>query len=123
MMFTNGVDICLCAVGGFPGILYDENATDEDYLDEDHLNVGYKALNMVVDTYENKNSILKGFPTGNLHPQPFVEGAREKLEKVASKVIIYKKHIHTHSCMHTYVHTYTHLHFHLLNYSLTQSQG
>jgi hypothetical protein len=53
-------------------------------VDDTHLNVGYKVLNMIVESYENKHSILRSFPTGNLSPQPFVEGSREKLEKVAA---------------------------------------
>jgi hypothetical protein len=75
----------MCA-GSFPGILWDEDASDDDEDDEAQLNVGYKALNMVVEKYENKHNILKSFPTGVIQPQPFVEGSRQKLEKVAAAV-------------------------------------
>jgi hypothetical protein len=73
--------------GDFPGILFDQQASDEDQqMDESHLNVGYKVLNMMVEQFENEHSILKCFPTGYLYPQPFVEGSRQKLEKVAAAV-------------------------------------
>jgi hypothetical protein len=80
--------------GGFPGILWDnrDHSCDTDDEDDDaaaaekHLNVGYKVVDMAVHTYENEHSILRVLPTGDLHPQPFVAGAREKFEKVAAAV-------------------------------------
>jgi hypothetical protein len=61
-------------------------------MDEANMNVGYKAVNMLAPAYENKESILKCFPTGHLSPQPFIEGSRAKLEKVAAAVKL--KHGH-----------------------------
>jgi hypothetical protein len=72
--------ICFCP-GGFPGILWDEDATVAD-IDEAK-NVGYVPIEMVAETFENEHSILKCFPTGVLSPQPFEPGFRQKLVKVA----------------------------------------
>jgi hypothetical protein len=51
---------------------------DDDEDDNDdiplNLNVGYKAVDILVDEHENGQSILDCFPHGDLHPQPFVEG-------------------------------------------------
>jgi hypothetical protein len=67
--------------GGFPGILWDPDADDDD-IDEG-LNVGYKAVPYITECYERQHTVLTGFPTGTLDPQPFIEGARVKIEKVA----------------------------------------
>jgi len=48
--------------------------------------VGYKAVDGIVQTLENRHGILTGFPTGKLSPQPFEQGSREDLERVASAV-------------------------------------
>jgi hypothetical protein len=48
--------------------------------------VGYKAVDGIVQTLENRHGILTGFPSGTLSPQPFEQGSREDLEKVANKV-------------------------------------
>jgi hypothetical protein len=61
-------------------------ADEEESPEDDNVNVGYKVVDLIVDTYENECSILKDFPSGDLKPQPFVEGARAKLEKVAEAV-------------------------------------
>lgn len=88
------------AEGNFPGIIFDENevleeeASDEDEDEEDRelddgtqvLNVGFKPIEMIVDTFENKHSILKSFPSGDLKPQPFVEGSTDRIKKVAAAV-------------------------------------
>ena len=73
----------MCDEGGFPGILWDEKDSDMTRPDDDedddndvplNLNVGYKAVDIIVDEHENGQSILDCFPHGDLHPQPFVEG-------------------------------------------------
>jgi hypothetical protein len=67
----------------------DDQLGDEKEDDDDtpaNLNVGYKAVTMMVETFENEHSILRTFPTGVLHPQPFKEGARAKFEKTAAAV-------------------------------------
>ena len=86
------------AEGNFPGIIFDENEVleeeDSDKDEEDSesddgtqvFNVGFKPIEMIVDTFENKHSILKSFPTGDLKPQPFVEGSIDRIKKVAAAV-------------------------------------
>jgi hypothetical protein len=64
----------------------DESSDDVDTTNGSPLNVGYKVVDMIVETYENEHSILREFPTGDLNPQPFVDGARRKMEKVAAAV-------------------------------------
>jgi hypothetical protein len=49
-------------------------------------NVGYKAVDGISETVENEHSVLRCYPTGKFSPQPFVEGSREQLEKVAAAV-------------------------------------
>lgn len=49
-------------------------------------NVGYEAVDGVVQTLENRHGILTDFPTGVLSPQPFEQGSRNDLESVANKV-------------------------------------
>jgi hypothetical protein len=68
--------------GCFPGIIWDQrefdeaeergNSSDED--DTEDVNIGYKVVDMEVETYDNEHSILRCYPTGTLLPQPFVEG-------------------------------------------------
>jgi hypothetical protein len=86
--------------GNFPGIIWDQDeVTDFDnsdqqeekngsdmHADAQRLNVGYKPIEMVVDTFENEHSILRCFPFGELKPQAFVEGAIEKIKKTAELV-------------------------------------
>ena len=48
--------------------------------------MGYKAVDGIVQTLENRQGILTGFPTGKLSPQPFEQGSREDLERVANAV-------------------------------------
>ena len=77
--------------GNFPGIIWDENEVlEEESSDSDDesniLNVGYKPIEMIVDTFENGHSILKSIPSGELRPQAFVEGSIEKIKKTASLV-------------------------------------
>lgn len=69
-----------------------EQLEDEDEDDDapEHLNVGYKVVDMLVETFENEHSILRCFPTGDLEPQPFKEGARAKMEKTAA--VVRQKH-------------------------------
>jgi hypothetical protein len=86
------------AEGNFPGIIFDENEVleekDSDENEENSelddetqvLNVGFKPIEMIVDTFENEHSILKSFPSGDLKPQAFVEGSIEKIKKVAAAV-------------------------------------
>ena len=74
-------------VGGFPGLVWDHfDRGNTESTDDGSPNVGYKMLEMYVNTYENKHSILDRFPTGILNPQPFVEGSRKKMERVAQAV-------------------------------------
>lgn len=75
-------------LGGFPGIIWDENEPQEDHNGDQNapLNVGYRVVNMMVNTFENNYTIMKSLPTGDLEPQPFIEGSRALLEKVAEKV-------------------------------------
>jgi hypothetical protein len=86
--------------GNFPGIIWDEDEVNEfDNSDQQEekdgldtraeaqcLNVGYKPIEMMVETYENEHSILKCFPFGEFKPQPFVEGAVAKMKKTAELV-------------------------------------
>jgi len=74
--------------GGFPGIIWDTNESGQarETDDDPTLNVGYRPINMFVETFENKHSILKCFPTGELSPQPFVEGSFLKFQKVVAAV-------------------------------------
>lgn len=86
------------AEGNFPGIIFDENEVleeeDSDGNEENSelddgtqvLNVGFKPIEMIVETFENEHSILKSFPSGDLKPQAFVEGSIEKIKKVAAAV-------------------------------------
>ena len=86
------------AEGNFPGIIFDENEVLEDEnSDEDEensdlddgtqvLNVGFKPIEMIVETFENQHSILKSFPSGDLKPQAFVEGSIDKIKRVAAAV-------------------------------------
>lgn len=71
------------------GILWNEHADEEDVAanNKDGANVGYTPVNMIVETYENAESILTSCPTGVLKPQPFIEGSRAKIEKTAASVI------------------------------------
>ena len=59
---------------------------EEDVAKQDDINVGYIPVNMVVETFENEHSILTSFPDGELNPQPFIQGSREKFEKTAESV-------------------------------------
>ena len=86
------------AEGNFPGIIFDEHEIlEEEDSDEDEenaelddgtqvLNVGFKPIEMIVETFENQHSILKSFPSGDLKPQAFVEGSIERIKKVAAAV-------------------------------------
>ena len=86
------------AEGNFPGIIFDEKEVlEEEDSDEDEedrepddgtevLNVGFKPIEMIVDTVENQHSILKSFPSGYLKPQAFIEGSTDKIKKVAAAV-------------------------------------
>ncbi len=85
----------------FPGIIWDENETieeessgeepvgDDDIGDKEEseiLNVGYKPIEMIVETFENERSVLKSFPSGLLKPQEFVEGSFKSIQKTAGLV-------------------------------------
>ena len=86
------------AEGNFPGIIFDENEVleeeesneneEDSELDDEArvLNVGFKPIEMIVDTFENEHSILTSFPSGDLKPQAFVDGSIDRIKKVAAAV-------------------------------------
>jgi len=68
--------------GCFPGIIWDQKEYDavqegdnsRNEEDGDDVNIGYKVVEMEVQTFENEHSILKCYPVGDIKPQPFEQG-------------------------------------------------